>query len=81
MGEAKDNSKTLYRITNTLLGNIRKIVLSDYDDIILLAEIFQFYFFSKVEKIQRQITENNYQQHQYAEKHTSSSLCCLPFNY
>ena len=78
ISEAKDNSKALYRITETLLGNTRNIVLPDCDDIVLYANKFQFYFFSKVEIIHRQITENNCQQYQYAEKHTSSSLRCLP---
>ena len=57
-----DNSKSLYRITNTLPGNIRNIVLPDCDDIVLLAKKFQFYFSSKVEdslgKLQK-ITVNN----------------------
>ena len=75
ISEAKDNSKALYRITNTLLGNTRNIVLPDYDDIVLLGEKFQFYFSSK---IHRQITENNCQQHQSTEKHTSSWVPCLP---
>ena len=44
-----DNSKSLYRITNTLPSNIRNIVLPDCDDIVLLAKKFQFYFSSKVE--------------------------------
>ena len=46
--------------------------------IVLLAEKFQLYFSSKVDKIHRLITENNCQQHQSAEKHTSSNLRCLP---
>ena len=53
ISEAKDNSKALYRITNPFLGNTRNIVLPDCDDSVLLAEKFQFYFSSKVEKIHR----------------------------
>ena len=70
------------RITNTLLGNTRNIVLPDYDDIVLLAEKLQFEFSSKVEKIHGQITVKiTCQQHQSYEKHTSSSLRMPSFNH
>ena len=62
IGETKDNSKALYRITNILLDNTRNIVLPDCDDIVLLAEKFQVYFSSKVERVKgklRKITVNN----------------------
>ena len=52
--------------------------MPDCDDIVFLAEIFKVYISSKVEMIHRQISENNCQQYQSAEKHTSSSLRCLP---